>query len=540
MMSSRNDYRLEDFSTSAEHRPISSRSRNSQAPSEEESAQNPFVDQSDNLGNSHPSQPYDPGSGNNLLSGEIEQPYAHDQTFLREWKLELLAWLVAAMSVVSLISVFAGYKNKPLRQWTTDITPATTVAIISQIGQTCVLAPVTACICIPGTEETITYRSIAGLKIVAAITDGLLRQDISPSDVKGSCLTGNCTWGVYQSMGVCATVADVSSTITAKCRTLWRDPNHAGCNYSVPAIDRNPTAGETVFETSRLDRTLWVGASNSLGFKPPGNTLVQFYVIYVPDLTSWSESMEYADAKDHKEQLIALQATLSLCLHKYNSSMTSSVMNTALLGTDIDLDWQTSHEILEGRGFGTVTVTHDGERFWMSVLNQKSLYDYLSIQTFTGTASSSVLTATQNDVVGAISESLYKDGAGIRGLSALLDNLAVSMSNALRTTTDLGYNVSGTSTSFEVYIDIEWVWMVVPIATVILSLIFLLVTIRLSRRSKIPAWKSSLLAVLLGLSPQTRSDFGGIRRPKEMEATAKDKNVRLEANAGQWQVVKAD
>lgn len=110
----------------------------------------------------------------------------------------------------------------------------------------------------------------------------------------------------------------------------------------------------------------------------------------------------------------------------------------------------------------------------------------------------------------------------------------------LRTTTDLGYNVSGTSTSFEVYIDIEWVWMVVPIATVILSLIFLLVTIRLSRRSKIPAWKSSLLAVLLGLSPQTRSDFGGIRRPKEMEATAKDKNVRLEANAGQWQVVKAD
>lgn len=146
-MSSRNDYRLEDFSTSAEHRPISSRSRNSQAPSEEESAQNPFVDQSDNLGNSHPSQPYDPGSGNNLLSGEIEQPYAHDQTFLREWKLELTAWLVAAVSVVSLILVFAFYRNKSLRQWKADITPATTVAIISQIGQTCVLAPVTACIC---------------------------------------------------------------------------------------------------------------------------------------------------------------------------------------------------------------------------------------------------------------------------------------------------------------------------------------------------------------------------------------------------------
>lgn len=82
--------------------------------------------------------------------------------------------------------------------------------------------------------------------------------------------------------------------------------------------------------------------------------------------------------------------------------------------------------------------------------------------------------------------------------------------------------------------------MIVPIAAVLVFLVFLLLTMHLSRKSKIPAWKSSLLAVLLGLDSETRRHWGAIRRPKEMEETSKSKNVRLESNGGQWQIVKAD
>ena len=62
----------------------------------------------------------------------------------------------------------------------------------------------------------------------------------------------------------------------------------------------------------------------------------------------------------------------------------------------------------------------------------------------------------------------------------------------------------------------------------------------LSRKRKIPAWKSSLLAVVLGLTSEARRDWGAIRRPREMEETAKGRSIRLEANGGQWQMVKAD
>lgn len=404
----------------------------------------------------------------------------------------------------------------------------------------------------------------------AAIVDGLLKRDINPSDVMGSCGTGNCTWEDYQSLGVYSTVTDVSSTITSTCRKQKSYFKPAGCSYSVPAIDGHPTARGTVLETSRHGQTLWVGASyrapplplgmGSKPYMPPGlHMLEQFYVIYVPDLNRWDE---LDVTEDHKVELVALQATLSLCVNTYHSSMTFGVMNTQRLSQEKNLDWHNVNETFEGHSTEFVTVTHGGETFWMSEDTRRSFHKHLSLQTFSGSASMRSEepdgggNSTENDVVRAITASLYEDPDRIRGLSGLLENLAVSMSNAyvftclytdltnakarMRTTTDIPDNVSGTSTSFEVYILIEWAWMSVPIATVILSLIFLLITIHQSRQRNIPAWKSSLLAVLLGLSSETRSDLGGIIRPKEMKEMAKKKNVRLESNGGQWQIVKAD
>ena len=106
----------------------------------------------------------------------------------------------------------------------------------------------------------------------------------------------------------------------------------------------------------------------------------------------------------------------------------------------------------------------------------------------------------------------------------------------LRTTTDTPENEPGTTSSFEVYFKFQWPWMIVPIAAVILSLVFLLLTIELCRRSTIPAWKSSLLALLLSLSSGLRRDTGGAKGPLDMHERAQGRNVRLEAKDGQWQI----
>ncbi|KAL8877924.1 MAG: hypothetical protein Q9198_004160 [Flavoplaca austrocitrina] len=146
-MSGGYDYALTDFSVPAENQTISSTSGISKESFDETTRQNPFIDQTETLENTQPSQPYDPASGNHLLPSEFHQHKAYHEGFFREWALEWTAWLVAAISLVALVTLFGLYSEKPLRQWKADITPGTAVAILSQVGQTFILAPVVACIC---------------------------------------------------------------------------------------------------------------------------------------------------------------------------------------------------------------------------------------------------------------------------------------------------------------------------------------------------------------------------------------------------------
>lgn len=81
--------------------------------------------------------------------------------------------------------------------------------------------------------------------------------------------------------------------------------------------------------------------------------------------------------------------------------------------------------------------------------------------------------------------------------------------------------------------------MIIPIASVLLSLVFLLSTIFLSRRHRLPAWKSSLLAIIFSLSLDIRKDLGGIGGLKQMDDKAKSRNIRLEANQAEWQITNA-
>ena len=73
-------------------------------------------------------------------------PSLYGSVFINGWGWDLTAWLLAAVSTATLLAVIAVFANKSLRSWNSTITPAVIVAILSQFGQTAILAPVTACI----------------------------------------------------------------------------------------------------------------------------------------------------------------------------------------------------------------------------------------------------------------------------------------------------------------------------------------------------------------------------------------------------------
>ncbi|KAL9615217.1 MAG: hypothetical protein Q9167_000311 [Letrouitia subvulpina] len=477
-MSRQEGYQLSDLSPVQS---TSSRSRESDDSTNEASTQNPFSDLSHSAVDNQSSSAYDPGdraSAPLFLDGNQQHNF-YDRAFTDGWGWEISAWVLATVSLVALVIVFAVFSNRSFRQWGSGITPNTVVSILSQIGQTAILAPVTACICqstwlwlhaksrateipdqdqrfpqlidmqiyddgsrgplgsllllpLPGSSTAFDLGSITP-SMVAKLTDGLMNNNISPSNVSGSCPTGNCTWDIYQSMGVCASVIDVSPSITSRCRNVGSQFNPTGCYYSVPAIDENPTAFNTTFHSTTSGDTLWVGASKvTADYKYPGlNTLVQFYVVYAPDLETWAANDH---TKDHKSQLIALEATLKLCVYTYNSSMTFGVTSTTEISRSTDLNWQLGYDVSD-QTYPIINTTKDSEGFWMHQENMESFNTYLSLRTFTGSAQmqTDAIDFKDNsyttDTVRAIAASIYGKPPGIQGLSYLLGNLSTSITN---------------------------------------------------------------------------------------------------------------
>jgi len=63
------------------------------------------------------------------------------------------------------------------------------------------------------------------------------------------------------------------------------------------------------------------------------------------------------------------------------------------------------------------------------------------------------------DAASAIALSIYGQPAGMQGLAQRMDNFAISLTNALRTTSDLIETHPGIASNIEVYIQIVWPWI---------------------------------------------------------------------------------
>lgn len=119
------------------------------------------------------------------------------------------------------------------------------------------------------------YPSVLDLAALA-VKDGLLRKNVSPSEVMGTCPTGNCTWEAYQSMGVCSDVIDVSPTIISTPRAgSEKDGIPPGNDYSVPeTIDNRPVnqekkpsfSGTVLSSVEKYGDALWVGSKDTANY----------------------------------------------------------------------------------------------------------------------------------------------------------------------------------------------------------------------------------------------------------------------------------
>lgn len=86
---------------------------------------------------------------------------------------------------------------------------------------------------------------------------------------------------------------------------------------------------------------------------------------------------------------------------------------------------------------------------------------------------------------------------------------------------------NGTVLSAKVYVSVNWLWIILPAALVVLSVVFLLLTILTNKRQRLRLWKTSLLAVLFhGLDGWTSVDDKHAT-VSQMERSARSLEVEL-------------
>ena len=81
-------------------------------------------------------------------------------------------------------------------------------------------------------------------------------------------------------------------------------------------------------------------------------------------------------------------------------------------------------------------------------------------------------------------------------LDGWIKNLALSMTNVVRTTNTSGPFGLYDGTGYQLGVQIHWPWITLPAVLVAMSLIILIVTIVQTARSPVKAWKGSPLALL--------------------------------------------
>lgn len=287
-------------------------------------------------------------------------------------------------------------------------------------------------------DVNLKFNTIAP-DLQAAFTAGL-QTPINPSAISGFCPTGNCTFDEYSSLAICSSAEDVTPSLLSDCK--GQSDAKLGCNYTVPEIRNRATwRGGEFSPTGKLGSTLWIGASETTqqrdGFRSGPETLVDFYVLYFPNITVLSDDA----VANITQSIVALKGSLDLCVKTHHTTVTNGITNTTITNNQTSLKW---HDVRSTQGNTNVSLdlatAADGQDYWMEANTRTYFNSFLEAASFYGDyyggePQDPNLNVASSFTARAIADRLYAgttpDGAsGLQALRVLLANVETGMSNA--------------------------------------------------------------------------------------------------------------
>ncbi|KAI7969247.1 hypothetical protein EIK77_000038 [Talaromyces pinophilus] len=361
-----------------------------------------------------------------------------------------------------------------------------------------------------------TLDQIPVLSTTAAIYNGMFSQTISPVPV--FCSTGNCTWPVVPTLAVC-------SACTRQNYTISCDNTTSFCNYTLPTgtsakIQTPAGIGGLVFQVTSSQGHIYNASSTTIPY------IANFDIMGAPYLSEqWTN-------------VTAFECALWYCVQAYNITMNNSRQTQSPAKS-----WSTISPSDDSSDSDNLTFTNIPSDFNIAPDAQfvvgeltvnavkTALIGYLNGTVYGGTANEE---SYSSDFMQAIWNSTSH-------IDTWISNLALSMTNDMLQTEPASSSTlyAGTVYRYTGFIQVRWAWLTFPIVIVLGSVGFLVLSMIQTRRSRVGAWKSSPLVMLLAdLDRAIKHKIGGeFNKANELITAVGNEKVVLTREAGELEFV---
>jgi hypothetical protein len=395
------------------------------------------------------------------------------------------------------------------------------------------------------------------------------------ADIPLTCPSSNCTWPSYDTLGVCSECVEATNLLDFTCiytRVDWTStlnatvatyPNATVCGYFLNATSLQPflmsgyivdddrkTAGEALLMrtlpliTNPARKPLY--ADGSINFKHIRNPIADVLI---------SSMTDGYDVYANKTPVLH-ECVVSWCVKTIRSSYflgtySEEVTNAIHNDTQGFLPWHTYRP--PGMN-GTVTdylenvtiaapPTERNFSTWGWGVNNDTMLSTVMIFDRLFPAFTSVLNATSVPVLRWRTGSQTEVRTKIldfnpwllpNNITHHLERLGTAITNVIRSSSS-GETIEGKAFDNEVYVEVRWGWLSLPLGLLIISCIFLLATVIKSATEKdqVSIRKNSAIATLLyGLPDVYQKRLAKSNSKGTPRARAKELKVRLSATRG--------
>lgn len=347
--------------------------------------------------------------------------------------------------------------------------------------------------------ETSDYTTVGDLFLKSSVYNGIMNQNLTQLAL--TCSTGNCTWPVIPTVGVCGACVDLTPNITKQCTSDY-------CNYTLP---NGASLDGQITQTPLSDTTARRNFFRLLSPLPqvPISWGWTRTIPEVPQYIALFQSLGAAYPTQDLRTVTAAECGLWLCLQSWNVSILNGVTSSDLLQTSS----QASAESVFDYNFTAVPFQQfnidprtqgygSSKASLQAIADSVSLYTYGNVTGYQLPAVPGIASSWSYDPSSDTVQAFWQASGSPASYTAFIHNFATSLSNNIRLTSpapinsSTDYSYAGTAFSSRAYVHIRWAWIVYPAAMTVASPLYVLLTVLQTRRRNVKVWKSSALVTL--------------------------------------------